>query len=244
MSAIGAVAVRFEGATFSYRPRGRQAVAVLDGLDLQLEAGVATALIGPNGCGKSTILDLACGLLKPDSGSVSGEQAALMPQSDMLLPWAGALDNAAIALRAAGTSKAAARAAAVEWFERLDLHGFEHARPHELSGGMRQRVAFVRTVITGRTTLALDEPFSALDSLTRLEARDWLRQALAKSAATALLVTHDVSEAIELAERVVVLSPRPAKVVGSFSVTAETRSDPVAADRLRREVLDLLAVPV
>ena len=116
-------------------------------------------MAGPSGCGKSTLLELVCGLAAPDAGTGARPPAALMPQRDGLLPWLSALDNAALALRVGGAAKAAARAAAHEHFAAFGLEGFERARPRELSGGMRQRVAFLRTLLAGRPVLCLDEPF-------------------------------------------------------------------------------------
>ena len=140
-------------------------------------------MVGPSGCGKSTLLELVCGLEPPDAGTVDAPPAALMPQRDALLPWLSALDNAALARRVAGESRAAARAAAHEHFAAFGLEGFERARPAALSGGMRQRVAFLRTLLAGRPLLCLDEPFASLDALTRAQAQTWLaRGARARAA--------------------------------------------------------------
>src|SRR5918992_527777 len=128
---------------------------------------VTVAVVGPSGCGKSTLLELVCGLAAPDGGTIAAPPAALMPQRDGLLPWLSALDNAALALRVARRSRTEARAAAHAHFAAFRLEGFEKARPRELSGGMRQRVAFLRTLLAGRPVLCLDEPFGALDALTR-----------------------------------------------------------------------------
>ena len=206
------------------------------------------AIVGPSGCGKTTLLELICGLQTPDSGTVRSEPAVLMPQRDLLLPWLDALDNAALALRISGLSRAAARERAAAMFEQLGLDGFERARPHELSGGMRQRVAFLRTLLSGKPVLCLDEPLSALDAITRADMQDWLAAALARDRSqiggrTVALVTHDVEEAILLGDRVAVLSPRPARVVAVLAVGAErprarTDADVVA---LREEVLRVLA---
>jgi NitT/TauT family transport system ATP-binding protein len=141
-----------------------------------------------------------------------------MPQRDLLLPWASALDNAALPLRVRGVSKADARAAAAPVFAELGLAGFEGARPSELSGGMRQRVAFLRTLLAGKPVLCLDEPFAALDALSRADMQRWLADALSREPRTVLLVTHDVEEAVVLADRVAVLSPRPGRVVAELPV--------------------------
>jgi NitT/TauT family transport system ATP-binding protein len=140
-----------------------------------------------------------------------------MPQRDLLLPWLRAIDNAGLALRNRGLPRRAARRAAAPLFERFGLAGFEHARPHELSGGMRQRVAFLRTLLAGKPVLLLDEPFAGLDAITRGEMQEWLATALADGGRTAVLVTHDVEEALYLSDRVVVLSRRPAQLVAELA---------------------------
>jgi ABC-type nitrate/sulfonate/bicarbonate transport system ATPase subunit len=193
-------------------------VRAVDGVSLRAGARETVAVAGPSGCGKSTLLELVCGLSAPDRGTVTAPPAALMPQRDGLLPWLSALDNAALALRVAGSGRAAARAAAHEHFAAFGLEGFEKARPRELSGGMRQRVAFLRTLLAGRPVLCLDEPFGALDALTRGQMQRWLAGALAQEPRTVLLVTHDVEEAVLLADRIVLLSPRPGRVVETIEV--------------------------
>jgi ABC-type nitrate/sulfonate/bicarbonate transport system ATPase subunit len=194
------------------------AVQALGGVSLRAAPREVVAVAGPSGCGKSTLLELVCGLAAPDAGTVEAAPAALMPQRDGLLPWLSALDNAALALRVSGTGRAAARAAAHEHFAAFGLEGFERARPRELSGGMRQRVAFLRTLLAGRPVLALDEPFGALDALTRGQMQRWLAGALAREPRTVLLVTHDVEEAALLADRIVLLSPRPGRVIATLEV--------------------------
>ena len=217
-------------------------VVALDGVDLRVEACELVAVVGPSGCGKSTLLELVCGLAEPDAGVVSAPPAALMPQRDALLPWLSALDNAALARRVAGDSRAVARAAAHQHFAAFGLEGFERSRPAALSGGMRQRVAFLRTLLAGRPLLCLDEPFAALDALTRSQAQSWLGEALAREPRTVLLVTHDVEEAVLLADRVVLLSPRPGRVVTEIEVTLErprARTD-LAVVELRERALAAL----
>jgi ABC-type nitrate/sulfonate/bicarbonate transport system ATPase subunit len=219
-------------------------VVALDGVDLRVAAGEVIAVVGPSGCGKSTLLELVCGLIDADAGTVSAPPAALMPQRDALLPWLSALDNAALARRVAGDSKARARAAAHAHFAAFGLEGFERARPAELSGGMRQRVAFLRTLLAGRPVLCLDEPFASLDALTRAQAQGWLAEALAREPRTVLLVTHDVEEAVLLADRVVLMSPRPGRVVGTLEVPLRrprARTD-LAVVELRERALAALGV--
>jgi ABC-type nitrate/sulfonate/bicarbonate transport system ATPase subunit len=218
-------------------------VAALRGISLDVAAGEFVAVVGPSGCGKSTLLELVCGLTAPEAGRVAAPPAALMPQRDALLPWASAIDNAALALRVAGRSRAEARARAHEHFAAFGLEGFETARPAALSGGMRQRVAFLRTLLAGKPVLCLDEPFASLDALTRQELQGWLGDALRGEPRTVLLVTHDVEEALVLADRVLVLSPRPATVRATLDVVLprpRSRTDPELV-ALREHALEELA---
>ncbi len=227
-----------------YRRRGGQQVRALAGVSLRVAAGELLAVVGPSGCGKSTLLELLCALQRPDEGSIACPPAVLMPQRDLLLPWLSALDNAALAPRIAGESRAQARRRAAALFAELGLGGFEQARPHELSGGMRQRVAFLRTLLSGKPVLCLDEPFGALDAITRAEMQQWLASSLARERRTVVLVTHDVEEAVLLADRLAVLSPRPGRVLAELEVELErprARTDP-AAIALRARALDVLGM--
>jgi ABC-type nitrate/sulfonate/bicarbonate transport system ATPase subunit len=211
----------------------------LAGIDLEAPAHEVLGLVGPSGCGKSTLLELICGLQDPVTGTISIGGAtgaeerlarcAFMPQRDLLLPWYSAIDNAALALRNQGLGRREARDAAAGLFERFGLAGFEAARPDELSGGMRQRVAFLRTLIAGKPTLALDEPFAALDAITRAEMQEWLAAALRTDPRTVVLVTHDVEEALYLCDRVAVLSSRPGRIVAELSVKTRRAEDRDAA---------------
>jgi ABC-type nitrate/sulfonate/bicarbonate transport system ATPase subunit len=222
--------------------KGYGAVQALRGVSLRIAPGEIVALAGPSGCGKTTLLELVCGLQRPDAGSVRAAPAALMPQRDALLPWLSALDNAGLALRVAGVPRARARALAHEHFAAFGLEGFEHARPAALSGGMRQRVAFLRTLLAGRPVLCLDEPFGALDALTRLQMQRWLADALEREPRTVLLVTHDVEEAVLLADRVVLLSPRPGRVeeVLDVALPRPRARDDAAVVELRERALRVL----
>jgi len=207
----------------------------LDAIDLEAEPRSVIGLVGPSGCGKSTLLELICGLADPSAGriEVGGHPAAsrrlarcaLMPQRDLLLPWYTAIDNAALALRNQGMRRSQARAVASALFARFGLSGFEGAHPEELSGGMRQRVAFLRTLVAGKPVLALDEPFAALDAITRAEMQEWLAATLRADPRTVVLVTHDVEEALYLCDRVAILSARPARIVAELSAPAPRAPD-------------------
>jgi NitT/TauT family transport system ATP-binding protein len=212
------IGVFLDGLERSYRDRAGLPIPVLDGVTMRASRAETVAIVGPSGCGKTTLLELICGLQRPDGGSVRSLPAVLMPQRDLLLPWLSALDNAALALRIAGLSRTQARERASVLFAEMGLAGFEQARPSELSGGMRQRVAFLRTLLSGKPVLCLDEPLSALDAITRTQMQGWLTGALLREPRTVVLVTHDVEEAVVLADRVVVLSPRPGRVLAEIAV--------------------------
>ncbi len=199
------------------------AVLALDGVGADVREGEVVAVVGPSGCGKSTLLELIAGLDEPTAGSVSVggaghaagrlERCAWMPQRDLLLPWRTATDNAALALRLAGTGRQEARLRAGELLDRLGLAEFAGSYPGQLSGGMRQRVAFARSLLGGKPVLLLDEPLASLDAITRADLQGWLVETLARERRTTVMVTHDVEEALFVAERVLLLSPRPGRVV-------------------------------
>jgi len=238
------IGVHVEAVARTFTTR-RATVVALEGMTLRARGREIVAVVGPSGCGKTTLLELICGLQRPDAGTVRAAPAALMPQRDLLLPWLSALDNACLALRARGLSRAAARAAAAPWLERFGLQGFERNRPAELSGGMRQRVSFLRSLLAGKPVLALDEPFAALDAITRLQMQGWLGRVLEREPRTVVLVTHDVEEAVMLADRVVVMSPRPGRAVAEIDVSLPRprhRTDPEAV-ALRERALAALGVP-
>jgi NitT/TauT family transport system ATP-binding protein len=210
--------IEFEGVSKAFGE-----VVALSDITFSIARHARIGIVGPSGGGKSTLLHIAAGLLEPDVGKVNVEgkgdaagrltRCALMPQRDLLLPWRSALDNAGIALENRGISRSKARAAARPLFDRFGLAEFEDKRPSQLSGGMRQRVSFLRTLMAEKDVLLLDEPFGALDSITRGQMQEWLVGAMSEVPRTVLLVTHDVEEALLLSTRVIVLSARPGRVV-------------------------------
>jgi ABC-type nitrate/sulfonate/bicarbonate transport system ATPase subunit len=213
--------IGLRGVSKRFPSRRGELVALAD-LTFDVRPCEVLGIVGPSGCGKSTLLELVCGLDEPSTGrvSVAGvqtagariEQCALMQQRDLLLPWRSALDNATLPLELGGVSRRAARTRVVPLFERFGLTGFTNAPPYELSGGMRQRVAFLRTLLAEKPVLLLDEPFGSLDSITRADMQVWLSDALEAEPRTVVLVSHDVEEALFLCDRVLVLSPRPGRV--------------------------------
>lgn len=258
VSRPGTTAVSLHGLGHTY-PGARR--PVLADLDLSIPVGEHVAVVGRSGCGKSTLLSLIAGLVEPTTGSavVCDERqparrlnsCALMPQGDSLLPWSTLLDNVAISLRNQGVGRRAARAEAQRMLDRLGLGVWSGARPAALSAGMRQRAALARALLARKPVLLADEPLGALDAITRAEVQQWLREILTGTSATLVMVTHDVDEALLLAERVVLLARResdaPARVVSTWPgwFTDDRPREVLLGDagfaRARREVLRALA---
>jgi len=222
-------AVELSGVTSTYR-EGTSTLTALEDISLSVAAGEFVAIIGPSGSGKSTLLDIVAGLTEPETGTVSlsGEvltasqrlgRTAYMRQRDLLLPWRTIDRNAALALEARGMPAGEALARARERLPDFGLADFASAYPAQLSGGMRQRVAFLRTVLPGMAVLLLDEPFGALDALTRGDLQEWLLGLWERERQSVMLVTHDVEEAVLLADRVVVLTPRPGRVAAIETIS-------------------------
>ena len=197
---------------------GRPPVVALEGVDFAVAPSEFAVLLGPSGCGKSTLLRALAGLVRPTAGEALADSVAYMPQRDLLLPWRRVLGNATFAAELAGVPPVEARERAQALLERFGLAGFERAWPAQLSGGMRQRLALLRTFLAPRDTLLLDEPFGALDAITRREMQRWLQGVLAEEPRTVLLVTHDIEEALTLADTVYVMSPRPGRIVQRVQV--------------------------
>jgi NitT/TauT family transport system ATP-binding protein len=194
----------------------------LDGISLTVRPGEFLTLVGASGCGKSTLLNLVSGLDRPTSGSVAVDgQAALLFQEHALFPWLSALDNVATPMRLAGVGKKEREAQAREYLKAVHLGDFAHSRPHELSGGMKQRVAIARTLATRAPVLLMDEPFGALDAMTRDLLHDELESIWKARNLTVLFVTHNVREAVRLGDRVVLLSSRPGRIVAEYDVAID-----------------------
>lgn len=213
----------------TYEEAGKRLKA-LDNLNLVVGETEFVALVGPSGSGKSTLLDIVAGLIEPDSGQVRIEgqattaserlgASAYMQQRDLLLPWRTTLENAALGLEASGIHKRDARQRAAEQLGRFGLAEFASAYPAQLSGGMRQRAALLRTLLPHKRLMIFDEPFGALDALTRSEMQLWLAGVWEQERSSVLLVTHDVEEAILLADRVLVLTPRPGRIETTLTVS-------------------------
>ena len=203
--------------------RGSSEVVALDGVSLSVAPGEFVCLIGASGCGKSTLLSLVAGLEAPTSGTVStgGRRGAFMFQEPALFPWLTAVQNVEVPLRANGVGRAERRQRARELLDSVHLGGFAGKRPHELSGGMRQRVALARALAQDADVLLMDEPFGALDAMTRDLLHELLEGIWRRQGFSVLFVTHEVREAVRLGDRVVLLSSRPGRVLETFDVTSE-----------------------
>ncbi len=205
------------GVTYAFV--GSPPVEVLRDVSLDVPAGAFVSIIGPSGCGKSTLLRMLAGLIEADRGTARIDgRVAFMPQRDLLLPWRRAEGNAILGATLGGVPLAAAMAQARALFPAFGLAGFERAWPAQLSGGMRQRLAMLRTFLTPGGALLLDEPFGALDAITRRQMQQWLQGVWAEDRRTVLLVTHDIEEALVLSDAVYVMSPRPGTITARVEV--------------------------
>ena len=223
---------------------------ILSNVSFGVEEGEFVSILGPSGCGKSTILNILAGVVTPQSGTITidgqplrqpGEHFAYMPQEDLLLPWKTIMDNVCLY----GTihkQKAQAREKAQALFPVFGLQGYEQAYPDELSGGMRQRAAFLRTALCHADILLLDEPFGALDVITRSDMQDWLATMRSQLGKTTLLVTHDIDEAIYLSDKILILNGRPASIKKEIVLTEQPRSREwlYAQGALRTDIYKLL----
>lgn len=243
-AATGSVAVRIDGVS----KRFGKGPVVLDNVSIDVAPGEFVCVLGASGCGKSTLLNLIAGLEKLSAGSidVGGARPALMFQEPALYPWLTGRGNVELALRLGGMDKAARKARAQELLELVRLSDVGNARPHELSGGMRQRVAMARALAQDASVLLMDEPFAALDAITRDALHDELERVWHETGLTIMFVTHNVREAIRLGQRIVLLSSRPGRVLREWqvgSIAGRKIGDPEVAD-LAREITDALRAEI
>jgi len=227
-------------------------LSVIENFSRDIQSGELVALVGPSGCGKSTLLHIAAGLEKPSGGTMLADgspivgphpERTLMFQENALYPWLTLEQNVSLALEFQKVDKQQSRKNAREWLKKVNLQGFEDYFPHQVSGGMRQRAALARAFISNPKALLLDEPFGALDALTRMTLQDALRQLIRETGPTVLLVTHDVDEALFLADRILVFSSRPATVLKEFSLAQHEKTHDLSEfAAMRREILGLLGI--
>jgi NitT/TauT family transport system ATP-binding protein len=245
---VTGAAVAFRAVSKRFTAPDGHAYPAIEEISVAVRCGEFVSIVGPTGCGKSTLLNLAAGLLVPDRGTVEvfgtplyglNRHAAYLFQQDVLLPWKNAEENVMLGLLFRRVDPARARAQARQWLARVGLAGFERHFPHQLSGGMRKRVALAQHLIVNPAILLMDEPFSALDVQTRQIMENDLLRIWAECRNTVLFVTHDLEEAIALADRVVVLSAGPAaRVIGDYPVTLPRPRD-VAEVRLDRGFVEI-----
>ena len=225
---------------------------VVECFERDVAPGELVALVGPSGCGKSTLLHIAAGLEKASAGQVLADgqpvlgpdpSRMLMFQENALYPWLTLAQNVAMALELQKVGRAEAQRQARVWLDKVRLKGFEDYFPHQVSGGMRQRCALARAFITHPEVLLLDEPFGALDALTRMTLQDALRTLIRETRPTVLLVTHDVDEALFLADRILVFSARPSHVLKEFRLSETDKTHDLSNfAAMRREILGLLGI--
>ena len=221
----------------SFRLDGEK-IPVLDGISLTVPHGQCVALLGPSGCGKSTLLSIIADFYPPDSGSIEKQgKVSLCMQKDMLLPWRDLLSNVCLPVEVNDKRNLAeARKKALGYLPLFGLEGFAHSYPSQLSGGMSQRAALLRTLMAGGDFWLLDEPFAKLDALTRAEMQNWLLSIIGQFKPGVLLITHDIDEAIKVADQIYLLSPRPARVIADFTVP----EDELARVKLKKEIFNCL----
>ncbi|WP_342388722.1 ABC transporter ATP-binding protein [Salinicoccus bachuensis] len=242
---------KLEVRNLTHKFNGGNDVHVLDGLSLDVADGEFVTLLGPSGSGKSTIFNLIGGLYEPEDGDIFIDGARVngtrgnisyLPQQDSLLPWRTIEDNVVLVQEITGNvDKATAR----QWLKRAGLEGYEKSYPNTLSGGMRQRVAFIRSLLSPQELMLLDEPFGALDELTRLDMQDWLLKIWEMDRRSVLFITHSIEEALYMSDRILILSDKPARIAREIEVPFERpRDHDIILDetftKLKREIYHML----
>ncbi|BDD90947.1 ABC transporter ATP-binding protein [Pandoraea sp. XJJ-1] len=230
-------AIEYRGVTRRFKNRqGKGEMTAVSDVSIGIKAGEFVSLIGPSGCGKSTLLNMGAGLYAPSEGQVTlagkpvrgpSQQVAFMLQKDLLMPWRSIQKNVELGMQIRGRSKAERAEVAKALLARCHLKGFENHYPHQLSGGMRQRAALARTLAVEPDVLLMDEPFSALDAQTKMVLQQDLAQMLADEGKTALMITHDLAEAIALSDRVFVMSERPGTIIEEITIDLPHRDNPI-----------------
>lgn len=238
---MSVVRLEYRNVTMRFaRSGGRDALTALSGVSFEVHDGEVVSLIGPSGCGKSTLLNIGSGLAAPSDGLafVDGERieganahVAFMLQKDLLLPWRTVTENVMLGVEIQHVRPAERRLRARRLLDNFNLAEFSGHYPHQLSGGMRQRVALARTLAVDPHVLLLDEPFSAVDAQTRMVLQRDLAQTLSRARKTALLITHDLLEAVTLSDRVLVMSARPGTIIDEIPIDLPQRDDPIARRR-------------
>lgn len=216
---------------------------IIDNISINVEEGELVSILGPSGCGKSTIFNIIAGLLKQDSGKVDvNGKLSYMYQKDLLLPYKTIIDNVSLPLVLRKEKKSEAREEVRQYFKVFGLEGYEDKYPKELSGGMRQRANFMRTYVNSNDIMLLDEPFGALDSITKSSMQKWLLDIRKKVKSTILLITHDIEEAILLSDRIYVISNKPSSVSMEIVVDRDRIGDVEYSFKLKKDILDVLHV--
>ncbi|RKU28864.1 ABC transporter [Candidatus Poribacteria bacterium] len=244
--------LHIRGLTHSFNLQNTK-LNVLEDLNFKVNEAEFIALLGPSGCGKSTLFNIIAGLIPPESGAMflNGEYVdshtdafGYMQQKDLLLPWRTVLKNVLIGPEIRKDTEEYVRSKALSLLSQLGLQGFENSYPNQLSGGMRQRVALVRTLLCNKEFLLLDEPFGALDAMTRTVMQTILLEMWGKKKQTVLLITHDVEEALCLADRIIVLTPRPASIKSKIDINLERPrcTTDISYINLKKEIIDILTL--
>lgn len=213
---------------------------LLKDISLSLKKGEFLSIVGSSGCGKSTIIKLVAGIEKADSGTIKSESTGYMPQKDLLLPWRTVLDNILLPVEISKQNLKVEKEKALEYLKKLKLDEYQNSFPNELSGGMRQRVSFLRTLFTQGEILLLDEPFSALDMITKEQLQKWLLEILNDFKKSIIFITHDINEAIFLSDRILVCKNSPLDSFEEFKISSQIKNSPEEIIALKEKILKII----
>lgn len=227
--------LKIENLFFSYDSK-----LLLKNISLTLKKGEFLSIVGSSGCGKSTIIKLIAGIEKADSGSIVSSSIGYMPQKDLLLPWRTVLENILLPFEINGKDLKEGKKLALEYLKKLKLDSYSNSFPNELSGGMKQRISFLRTLMTQGEILLLDEPFSALDMITKEQLQSWLLEILKELNKSIIFITHDINEAIFLSNRILVCKNSPMDSFQEFIISEEIKNSPEKIDNLKKEILGII----